>query len=122
MNNFNQIIAALGGGGGPWAIGDDPPLTVNLNPGTRSLVVVLNQGVHITIYENSWNGEAQIIDCTGGNVHVGPHCLHTTAGGERWFRQYDASSWLWVTDCGTPTGRYLKAFDAMMNTLGRYLW
>lgn len=121
MNSFIEIIAALGGGAGPWNIGDDPPLVVTLNPGTRSLIAALNPGVHITIYENSWDGTARIRDCTGGPVDVGPHCLHTTAGTERWFRQYDGS-WSWVTDCGTPTSRYLKAFDAMMNTLGPYLF
>ena len=122
MNTFNQIIAALGGGAGPWDIGDDPPLTVYLNAGTRSLVATLNEGVHMTIYESSWDGQAQIMDCTGDPVNVGPYCLHTTAGQERWFRQYEEQTWAWVTDCGTPTRRYLLAFDAMMNTLGPYLY
>jgi hypothetical protein len=123
MNTFAEIIAALGDPpNGPWNIGDDPPLTVNYNPGTQSLVAVLNAGVHITIYQNSWDGTVQIIDCTGDPVTVGPYCLHTTAGTERWFRQYESYTWQWVTDCGTPTVRYLKAFDAMMNTLGQYLY
>ena len=121
MKTFAQIITALGGGAGPWNIGDDPPLTVTLNPGTNSLIAALNAGVHITIYQNSWDGQYQIKDCTGGNVDVGPYCLHTTAGTDRWFRQYRKGSWEWVTDCGTPTDRYLKAFNAMMNTLGPYL-
>ncbi|HYK02762.1 MAG TPA: hypothetical protein VE974_13470 [Thermoanaerobaculia bacterium] len=118
MNTFNQIIAALGGGAGPWTIGDDPELTVTLNPGTRSLIAALNAGVHITIYETSWNGKQTIMDCTAAPVEVGPYSLHTTAGGQRWFRQFSDGSWVWVTDCGTPTERYLKAFDAMMKTLG----
>ena len=118
MNTFNQIIAALGGGAGPWTIGDDPQLTVTLNPGTRSLIAALNAGVHITIYENSWDGTHSIMDCTGVPVDVGPYCLHTTAGNERWFRQFSDCSWEWVTDCGTPTAKYLKAFEMMMNTLG----
>jgi hypothetical protein len=85
------------------------------------LVVELNAGVHITIYQTSWDAVANITDCTGGTVDVGPYCLHTTAGTERWFRQYEQGSWGWVTDCGTPTSRYLKSFDAMMGTLGSYL-
>ena len=125
MNSFDQIIAALGGGAGPWDIGDDPPLTVSYNPGTRSLIAELNAGVHITIYETSWDGKASVRDCTGGNVRVGPYRLHTTARGpngtERWFRQHGHDSWEWVTDCGTPTARYLKAFDLMMKTLRPYL-
>lgn len=121
MNTFAEIIAALGGGAGPWRIGDDPPLTVHYNPNTQSLVAVLNQGVHITIYASSWDGVASIVDCTGGTVDVGPFCLHTTASNERWFRQREAGVWAWVTDCGTPSERYLKAFDAMLNTLGAYL-
>jgi hypothetical protein len=122
MNTFAGIIGALGGGGGPWNIGDGPPLTVNYNPGTGSLVAVLNAGVHITIYQNSWDGTAQITDCTGRQVTVGPYCLHTTAGAERWFRQWRGSSWEWVTDCGTPTARYLLAFDSMMRTLAPYIY
>jgi hypothetical protein len=122
MRTFNQMILALGGGAGPWQIGDDPPLTVNLNGGVpRSLVAVLNQGVHITIFEDSWDNQAGITDLGGEIVPVGPHCLHVTAGKERWFRQYKDGDWQWVTDYGTPTQRYLKAFEAMMNTLGRYL-
>ena len=122
MNTFTQIIAALGRPAtGPWNIGDDPPLTVSYNAGTGSLVAVLNAGVHITIYQSSWDASAQIRDCTGGLVNVGPHCLHTTAADERWFRQFDGLTWQWVTDCGTPTMRYLQSFDAMMNTLGPYL-
>jgi hypothetical protein len=122
MNSFAQIITALGApAGGPWAIGDNPPLNVTYNPGTQVLVAALNAGVHITIYQTSWDGVANIQDCTGGRVNVGPYCLHTTAGGERWFRQYANGEWNWVTDCGTPTLRYLKAFEAMMGTLGPYL-
>lgn len=122
MNSFDEIIAALGGGNGPWDIGDDPPLRVFLNPGTRSLVFVLNAGVHMTLYESSWDDEAEIRDCTGDDVEVGPHCLHTTAGQERGFRQCEGGNWTWVTDCGTPTHRYLLAFDAMMNTMATYLF
>lgn len=126
MNAFAEILQELGAPpGGPWHIGDDPPLTVNYNGITGVLVATLNTNVHITIYQTSWDGQAQIINCTGGLVNVGPYCLHTTAIGqtttERWFRQYRDGSWDWVTDCGTPTPRYLKAFDAMMNTLGPYL-
>ncbi len=121
MNTFNQIIAALGGGNGPWDIGDDPPLHVTLNPGSRSLIFALNAGVHITVYEDSWNGTVQIRDLGGELVNVGPYCLHVTAGGERWFRQYAANNWSWVTDYGTPTERYLKAFNALMNTVAPYL-
>jgi len=118
MNTFAQIIAALGAPpNGPWNVGDDPPLTITLNRGTQALIAALNAGVHITIYQNSWDGIAQIRDCTGDNVTVGPHCLHTTAGDERWFRQFDGVTWGWVTDCGTPTARYLQSFNAMMNTL-----
>lgn len=122
MNSFAQILAALGPPAqGPWNIGDDPPLQVSYNPRTQVLVAVLNAGVHITLYQSSWDGTAQIMDCTGDMVDVGPYCLHTTAGGERWFRQYENDAWEWVTDCGTPSRRYLLAFDAMMNTLGPYL-
>jgi len=125
MNNFAQIIAALGPPpGGPWDIGDDPPLRVTYNPnpgGVPTLIFALNTGVHITIFRNSWDGVATIQDCTGGQVDVGPYCLHTTAGNERWFRQYEGSTWAWVTDCGTPTERYVKAFNAMMNTMNAYL-
>jgi hypothetical protein len=118
MNDFAQILAALGPPAqGSWNIGDNPPLEVNYNPNTQVLVAKLNAGVHITIYQNSWDGTLQIMDCTGDMVDVGPYCLHTTAGNERWFRQYENDSWEWVTDCGTPSQRYLQAFDAMMNTL-----
>lgn len=122
MNNFAQILAALGPpAGGPWDIGDDPPLTVAYNPGTHVLVAALNPGVHITIYQSTWNDIASIQNCTGGLTKVGPCCLHTTAGDERWFRQYEGSAWTWVTDCGTPTARYLRTFETMMATLGPYL-
>jgi hypothetical protein len=96
MNSFAEIIAALGNPpNGPWKIGDDPPLTVNYTLGPpQSLVAVLNAGVHITIYQNSWDGIARVTDCTGGQVNVGPYCLHATAGQQRWFRQYEADSWL----------------------------
>ena len=65
MNSFDQIIAALGKPvGGPWAIGDDPPLTVTYNPNTHVLVFALNAGVHVTIYRSSWDDIATIQDCT----------------------------------------------------------
>ncbi|WP_437623916.1 hypothetical protein [Sorangium sp. So ce1151] len=122
MNSFEQIVAALGNPvGGPWNIGDDPPLTVTYNPNTNVLVAALNAGVHITIYRSSWNGVATIQDCTGDNVDIGPHCLHTTAGNNRWFRQRVGGGWAWVTDCAAPTRRYLLSFDLMMNTLGPLL-
>jgi hypothetical protein len=123
MHDFALICGVLGltATARQVTIGDNPPLTVNYNPGTQSLVAVLNAGVHITIYQNSWDGQVQIPDYAGGNSVVGPFCLHTTAGNERWFRQYRDHSWEWVTDFGTPSYRYLRAFDSMMGTLWPYL-
>jgi hypothetical protein len=129
MKNFAGILNALGlgpGNTGPISIGDDPPLSVRYHPAgggyAASLIFELNAQVHITIYQNSWDGAYYPVqDCTGDDVSVGPDCLHTTAGQERWFRQFEAGTWTWVTDCGTPARRYLLSFQAMMNTMEPYL-
>jgi hypothetical protein len=122
MNNFGQILAAFGPPpGGPWNIGIDPPLVVTYNPASHVLVASLNQGVHLTIDRSAWDGVASIHSRAGHPVDVGPLCLHANAAGERWFRQFVQGSWTWVTDGGTPSRRYLLAFNAMMNTLTPYL-
>ena len=125
MNNFEQIVSSLGlADGGNTGIGSNPPLNVTYNQGgggyTPSLIFELNQGVHITIYQSSWDDTFQITDFGGSDVTIGPYCLHTTAGDQRWFRQCDGT-WAWVTDYGTPTDQYLNAFETMMSTMAEYL-
>jgi len=117
MDTYAHIVARLNVAvGGTVNIGDDPPLAVSRN--AASLIAALNAGVHITIFQNSWDGQAQITDADGEQVTVGPYCLHLTAGQSRWFRQYQNGSWEWVTDYGEPNARSVQAFDSMMNTLG----
>jgi hypothetical protein len=119
--NFANILAAIPWAGPQTSIGDDPPLTVSHNPGTGSLIFALNNSIHITIYQNSWDGTANITDFGGHLVSVGPYCLHLTAGTERWFRQYQDSTWIWVTDYGTPTERSQKTFYTMLQTILPYI-
>lgn len=120
MKTFTQIIVALGGGG-PWVIGNGPQLTVTHNAGgagfVASLIFSLNAGVHITIYQNSWDGVAQIVDYGGHNVDVGPYCLHLTAAPERWFRQRFGPEWMWVTDYGTPNAKVVRAFETFFEIM-----
>lgn len=127
IRNFAGIVAALGiVAGTPVVIGDDPPLTVNYNAGGggfgASLIFELNPGVHITIFQNSWDGTVTITDLDGSLVSIGPYVLHLTTTNDRWFRQYVRGSWQFVTDYGTPSARVLRAFDSMLATMEEYLF
>ena len=125
VESLQTILLATGGD----TIGEDPPIHVRYNPGgggfTPSLVFELNSGVHITIYQDSWDGQISITDLGRGSVSIGPHCLHLTAKQkskeERWFLQYAEGGWHYVTDFGTPTTRVVKTFNTMLNTIRPYL-
>lgn len=127
MQDFQSVRNDIFNGGNQNTIGDDPPLSCNFNAGgggfQASIVAELNQGVHITIFQTSWDGTINIPDLGGEQVSIGPFCLHlTAAGNDRWFLQYDeAQNRHWVTDYGTPNERVLKTLEAMLNTLEPYL-
>jgi len=120
MKTFEQIVKALRDYS---EIGNDPPLKVVYNPRGRSgkhFIFKLSETIHITLYQSSWDGKVDLVLDHDENVTVGPYCLHLTAGNQRWFYQYSRRNheWEWVGGSSTPTGRVLKTFEAMMNTVG----
>jgi len=129
MNTFAQIVAAFGvTAGNPVTIqGESGDVIVRYNapaPGLgiiATLIIELNAGIHITIFQNSWDTQIPIQDFDGSMVNIGPYCLHLTAGADRWFRQNEDSNWIWVTDYDTPTARVVRVFELFFAILKDYL-
>jgi hypothetical protein len=134
MKTFRDIVVGLPKFGRMFTpIGDIPTLQVNYNAGgggyQTSLVFSLNAGVHITIYETSWDDVYQVRDKDAipgippEMVAIGPYCLHLTAvdSGERWFFQRLEGTWQLVTDYGDTKERAQRTFEVMIAILGPFL-
>jgi hypothetical protein len=128
MKNFAQVRQSMGLTGGTTTTTSNttPNLTYRYNapgPGIQeSIVIELNQGPHVTIYQNSWDGVVAIMDLGGSPTSVGPHCLHMTAGASRWFYNVQSGGTLApVTDYGDTSERALKSIKTFMEIIGTHL-
>lgn len=129
MNNFAGVLASIGLGAGTFSVTSQgiPPLIYRYNAGgggySASIVIELNQGVHFTLYQTSWDGIVAIPDATGGPINVGPNCLHLTAVGcDRWFfKILPHDKYEMITDHGTPSASAVKAFQTIHGDLKAHL-
>jgi len=128
MKNFAQIRESMGLTGNKTraASNTTPDLTYTYHPPgggyQESIVVELNSGVHVTIYQTSWDGTVDIPDLDNETVSVGPYCLHLTAGVGRWFYEVVGDGTLApVTDYGNMSERALKTIKTFIGIIGKHL-
>jgi hypothetical protein len=100
-----------------------PQISFNYNRGgggfQQSLICALNSGVHMTIYQNTWDGTASV----SGQL-VGPFLLHLTAGAYSWFYEYKDGVWDFFPGLRGESPQSLVAMRTvaiMLGVLNEYL-
>lgn len=99
-----------------------PTITFTGNAGGggfgASLICALNTGVHLTIYQSSWDNLAYI-----NGWPVGPYAIHLTAGARHWFYQLIDGVWTYIYVPGEEQQDVTAArtFDIMTRQISEYL-